>query len=45
MWEAAPVSATRARTDLAFAPTVALEQGLAAQFDWMAQAGLFEGHD
>ena len=33
---------TRARTDLAFAPTVTLEQGLKAQFDWMTQAGLFE---
>jgi UDP-glucose 4-epimerase len=33
---------TRARADLAFAPTVTLEQGLKAQFDWMTQAGLFE---
>jgi UDP-glucose 4-epimerase len=36
---------TRARTDLGFHPTVTLEQGLRAQFDWMAQAGLFERHD
>ena len=27
---------TRARTDLAFAPTVTLEQGLRAQYQWMA---------
>jgi nucleoside-diphosphate-sugar epimerase len=33
---------TRARTDLRFAPTVTLEQGLRAQFDWMTSAGLFE---
>ena len=26
---------TRARTDLAFAPTVTLEQGLRAQYEWM----------
>ena len=26
---------TRARTDLAFAPTVSLEQGLRAQYEWM----------
>jgi nucleoside-diphosphate-sugar epimerase len=31
----------RARTDLAFAPAVTLEQGLRAQFQWMAEAGLF----
>ena len=33
---------TRARADLGFAPTVTLEQGLRAQFDWMQSAGLFE---
>jgi UDP-glucose 4-epimerase len=33
---------TRAREDLAFAPTVTLEQGLRAQFEWMNDAGLFE---
>ena len=33
---------TRARADLGFAPTVTLEQGLRAQFDWMQNAGLFE---
>lgn len=33
---------TRARADLGFAPTVTLEQGLRAQFDWMKSAGLFE---
>ncbi len=33
---------TRARADLGFAPTVTLEQGLRAQFDWMNSAGLFE---
>ena len=32
----------RARTDLGFAPTVTLEQGLRAQFEWMSGAGLFE---
>lgn len=32
---------TRARADLGFAPTVSLEQGLRAQFEWMADAGLF----
>ncbi len=32
---------TRARADLGFAPTVTLEQGLRAQFDWMNGAGLF----
>ena len=32
---------TRARADLGFAPTVSLEQGLRAQFEWMTQAGLF----
>jgi UDP-glucose 4-epimerase len=32
---------TRARADLGFAPTVTLEQGLRAQFDWMNSAGLF----
>ena len=31
---------TRARADLAFAPTVTLEEGLRAQYDWMAA-----GHD
>jgi UDP-glucose 4-epimerase len=31
----------RARADLAFAPTVTLEQGLRAQFQWMTEAGLF----
>jgi UDP-glucose 4-epimerase len=31
---------TRARTDLAFAPTVTLEQGLRAQYEWMTA-----GHD
>jgi UDP-glucose 4-epimerase len=29
---------TRARTDLAFAPTVTLEQGLRAQFEWTTSA-------
>jgi nucleoside-diphosphate-sugar epimerase len=29
---------TRARTDLGFAPTVTLEQGLRAQFEWMTSA-------
>jgi UDP-glucose 4-epimerase len=33
---------TRARADLGFAPTVTLEQGLRAQFDWMNSAGLFD---
>ena len=32
---------TRARADLGFAPTVSLEQGLRAQFEWMTAAGLF----
>jgi nucleoside-diphosphate-sugar epimerase len=32
---------TRARADLAFAPTVSLEQGLRAQFEWMTEAALF----
>jgi nucleoside-diphosphate-sugar epimerase len=31
----------RARTELAFAPAVTLEQGLRAQFQWMTEAGLF----
>jgi len=31
----------RARADLGFAPAVALEQGLRAQFQWMTEAGLF----
>ena len=31
---------TRARADLAFAPTVTLEEGLRAQYDWMTA-----GHD
>jgi UDP-glucose 4-epimerase len=31
----------RARTDLGFAPSVTLEQGLRAQFQWMTEAGLF----
>ena len=31
----------RARTDLGFAPSVMLEQGLRAQFQWMIEAGLF----
>jgi UDP-glucose 4-epimerase len=34
---------TRARGDLGFAPTVTLEQGLRAQYDWMLDAGLFNG--
>jgi nucleoside-diphosphate-sugar epimerase len=29
----------RACTDLGFTPTVTLEQGLRAQYEWMAQAG------
>lgn len=33
---------TRARTDLAFAPAVTLEQGLRAQFQWMNEVGLFD---
>ena len=33
---------TKARADLGFAPTVTLEQGLRAQFEWMSGAGLFE---
>ncbi len=32
---------SRARADLSFAPTVSLEQGLRAQFEWMSAAGLF----
>jgi UDP-glucose 4-epimerase len=32
---------TRARQDLGFAPSVTLEQGLEAQFQWMSDAGLF----
>ena len=32
---------SRARADLGFAPTVSLEQGLRAQFEWMSEAGLF----
>ncbi|HEY6360151.1 MAG TPA: NAD-dependent epimerase/dehydratase family protein [Vicinamibacterales bacterium] len=32
---------TRARADLGFAPTVTLEHGLRAQFDWMNGAGVF----
>ena len=32
---------TRARADLGFAPTVSLEQGLRAQFEWMTEASLF----
>jgi UDP-glucose 4-epimerase len=31
----------RARTDLGFAASVTLEQGLRAQFQWMTEAGLF----
>jgi UDP-glucose 4-epimerase len=31
----------RAREDLDFAPTMTLEQGLRAQFQWMTEAGLF----
>jgi len=31
----------RARTELAFAPAVTLEQGLRAQFQWMTEAGFF----
>jgi UDP-glucose 4-epimerase len=31
----------RARAELAFAPSVTLEQGLRAQFQWMTEAGLF----
>ena len=31
---------SRARADLGFAPTVTLEQGLRAQFEWMNSAGL-----
>lgn len=33
---------SRARADLGFAPTVTLEQGLRAQFEWMNRAGLLE---
>ena len=32
---------TRARADFGFAPTMTLEHGLRAQFDWMNGAGLF----
>jgi UDP-glucose 4-epimerase len=32
---------TRARTDLGFAPTVTLEEGLRAQYEWMNEARLF----
>ena len=32
---------TRARADLRFAPSVTLEQGLRAQYDWMKESGLF----
>ena len=32
---------TRARRDLGFTPTVTLEEGLRAQFEWMKAAGLF----
>jgi UDP-glucose 4-epimerase len=32
---------TRARQDLGFVPSVTLEQGLEAQFQWMSDAGLF----
>ena len=32
---------SRAQRDLAFAPTVTLEEGLRAQFTWMKAAGLF----
>ena len=32
---------TRARADLGFAPTVSLEEGLRAQYQWMTEAGLF----
>jgi nucleoside-diphosphate-sugar epimerase len=32
---------SRARQELGFAPTVTLEEGLRAQFDWMKAAGLF----
>ena len=31
---------TRAKTDLGFAPTVTLEQGLHAEYDWMIGAGI-----
>jgi len=31
---------SRARADLGFAPTVTLEQGLRAEYDWMTDAGL-----
>ena len=31
---------TRARADLGFAPTVTLEQGLHAEYDWMIGAGI-----
>lgn len=33
---------SRARADLGFAPTVTLEQGLRAEYDWMTEAGLLE---
>lgn len=32
---------SRAQRDLSFAPTVTLEDGMRAQFDWMKAAGLF----
>ena len=32
---------TRARTDFGFAPSVTLEEGLRAQFEWMQKAGFF----
>jgi UDP-glucose 4-epimerase len=31
---------TRARADLGFSPTVTLEQGLRAEYEWMTEAGL-----
>jgi nucleoside-diphosphate-sugar epimerase len=31
---------TKARTDLAFAPSVTLEQGLRAQYEWMIEEGI-----
>ena len=31
----------RARADLGFTPTITLERGLRAQYDWMKEAGLF----
>ena len=33
---------TRARADLEFTPSVTLDQGLRAQYDWMKEAGLFD---